>query len=139
MEECYNQMIQKSQTLSSWTREQVDSVNRLKGAWERLQSLLENHQHIIAQQMATIKTTLNIESENLDKEIERFSAKWGQIKPKSHIGQIADQNIDELHKQLTGIKEKKEHWHELMLKKEKVSLTMINSILRNLSLGWSKS
>ena len=120
MEECYNQMIQKSQTLSSWTREQVDSVNRLKGAWERLQSLLENHQHIIAKQMATIKTTLNIESENLDKEIERFSAKWEQIKPKPHTGQIADQNIDELHKQLTGIKEKKEQWHELMLKKEKL-------------------
>ncbi|KAJ3658119.1 hypothetical protein Zmor_009877 [Zophobas morio] len=85
-----------------------------------VRSLLENHQHIIAKQMATIKTTLNIESENLDKEIKRFSAKWEQIKPKPHTGQIADRNIDELHKQLTGIKEKKEQWHELMLKKEKL-------------------
>ncbi|XP_015834463.1 cytoplasmic dynein 2 heavy chain 1 [Tribolium castaneum] len=120
MEECYNQMVQKSQTLSSWTREQVDAVNRLKGAWERLQSLLENHQHIIAKQMETIKTTLNIESENLEKEMERFGAKWEQIKPKPHTGQISDQTLDELHKQLMSIKEKKVQWQELMDKKDKL-------------------
>ncbi|RZC33069.1 cytoplasmic dynein 2 heavy chain 1 [Asbolus verrucosus] len=120
MEECYNQMIQKSQILSSWTREQVDSVNRLKGAWERLQSLLENHQHIISKQIETIKTTLNIESENLEKEMERFGAKWDQIKPKPHTGQTADQSLDELHKQLMNIKEKKVQWEELMEKKNKL-------------------
>jgi dynein heavy chain 2 len=118
MEECYNQMIQKSQILSSWTREQVDSVNRLKGAWERLQSLLENHQHIIAKQMETIKTTLNIESENIEKEMERFAAKWEQIKPKPHTGQIADQSTEELYQQLVNIKEKKVLWQDLMQKKD---------------------
>lgn len=120
MEDCYNKMVQKSQTLSSWTREQVDAVNRLKGAWERLQSLLENHQHIIAKQMEIIKTTLNIESENLGKEMERFGAKWEQVKPKPHTGQIADQTLDELNKQLIAIKEKKVQWQELMEKKEKL-------------------
>lgn len=52
MDETYSEMIQKSQILASWTREQVDSVNRLKGAWQRLQSLLENHQHIISKQVS---------------------------------------------------------------------------------------
>ncbi|KAL3266580.1 hypothetical protein HHI36_010744 [Cryptolaemus montrouzieri] len=51
MDRTYTEMIMKAQVLSSWTREQVDSVNRLKGAWERLQSLLENHQHIVAKQV----------------------------------------------------------------------------------------
>lgn len=52
MDKTYTEMIMKSQVLSSWTREQVDSVNRLRGAWERLQSLLENHQHIVAKQVS---------------------------------------------------------------------------------------
>lgn len=52
MEELFNEMTRKSKTLSSWSREQVDAVNRLKNAWDRLQSLLENHQHIIAKQVS---------------------------------------------------------------------------------------
>lgn len=51
MEKLFTEMLQKSRILSSWTREKLDSVNRLNGAWERLQSLLENHQHIIAKQV----------------------------------------------------------------------------------------
>lgn len=51
MEKVFEEMIQKSRVLSSWTREKLDSVNRLRGAWERLQNLLENHQHIIAKQV----------------------------------------------------------------------------------------
>lgn len=47
-------MLNKSQTLASWSREQVDSVNRLKGAWERLGSLINNHQHIMAKQVRII-------------------------------------------------------------------------------------
>lgn len=52
MESLYAEMTQKSQTLSSWTRERVDSVGRLVGAWERLQSLLENYQYIMAKQVS---------------------------------------------------------------------------------------
>ncbi|KAK9876588.1 hypothetical protein WA026_013968 [Henosepilachna vigintioctopunctata] len=116
----YTDMIMKSQILASWTREQVDSVNRLKGAWERLQSLLENHQHIVAKQMETIKTTLNIESENINKEIERFVAKWEQIKPKQYNGDIADRNTEELYKQLLNMKEKRTQWNDLIQSKEKI-------------------
>lgn len=51
MQSLYTEMTQKSQILSSWTRERVDSVGRLIGAWERLQSLLENYQYIMAKQV----------------------------------------------------------------------------------------
>lgn len=138
MEETFNEMLKKSQILASWSREQVDSVNRLKGAWERLQSLLDNHQHIIAKQvgnlfhyqtvwcnlthfkMETIKTTLNIEKENLIKEIERFSAKWEQVKPKPHSGEIIDSTMINLHNQLLEIKEKRNGWAAIIEKKEKL-------------------
>lgn len=53
MESTFKEMLNKSKTLASWSREQVDSVNRLKGAWERLGSLISNHQHIMARQVNT--------------------------------------------------------------------------------------
>lgn len=70
--------------------------------------------------MGTIKTTLNIESENLTKEMERFAAKWEQLKPKPYSGQIASNSIEELYKQLKGIKEKKQQWESLMERKNKL-------------------
>lgn len=51
MGKVFREMLEKSRVLSSWTREKLDSVNRLNGAWERLQNLLENHQHIISKQV----------------------------------------------------------------------------------------
>ncbi|XP_044749353.1 cytoplasmic dynein 2 heavy chain 1 [Coccinella septempunctata] len=120
MDKTYTEMIMKSKVLSSWTREQVDSVNRLKGAWERLQSLLENHQHIVAKQMETIKTTLHIESENMDREMERFYAKWEQAKPKALSGDLADKNTEELFNQLQVMKEKRDQWEEIVQSKNKL-------------------
>lgn len=122
MEDLYESMCLKAKTLASWTREQIDSVNRLQAAWERLQSLLENHEHIIAKQMQTIKTTLSIASENLNKKIESFGAKWDQVKPRPNSGQIAHDTLPELHKYLDNIKQKRVQWKELMEEKEKITV-----------------
>lgn len=54
MEELFTEMSQKAHTLSSWSREQVVVVNRLKGAWDRLQNLLDNYQHIMEKQVSLI-------------------------------------------------------------------------------------
>lgn len=138
MEILYGEMTQKSQTLSSWTRERVDSVSRLIGAWERLQSLLENYQYIMAKQVIqsdlakqpflilekfqieTFKTTLNITSENLLRDIERFSAKWQQIKPRPSSGQIMSDSFTDLELHLKNIKEKREQWREVTQQKQKL-------------------
>lgn len=54
MEDIFKEMLRKSNTLSSWTRGQVDSVNRLQAAWERLYGLLDNYEHIISKQVSVI-------------------------------------------------------------------------------------
>ncbi|XP_074038391.1 dynein cytoplasmic heavy chain beethoven [Leptinotarsa decemlineata] len=120
MLEVFKEMSKKSQILSSWSREQVSSVGRLKGAWDRLQSLLDNHQHIMAKQMETIKTTLNIDRENLEKEIERFQAKWEEVNPRPHSGDLLDNTMKELLKHSRNIKEKKSEWVEIQSKQEKL-------------------
>uniref|UniRef100_A0A6P7FU93 Cytoplasmic dynein 2 heavy chain 1 n=1 Tax=Diabrotica virgifera virgifera TaxID=50390 RepID=A0A6P7FU93_DIAVI len=121
MEELFNEMSRKAQTLSSWSREQVSVVNRLKGAWDRLQSLLDNYQHIMEKQMETIKTTLNIEKENLDKEIERFVAKWEEINPRPQSAQFSTNSLTDLSKHLYNIKEKRADWTEIQNKCEKLT------------------
>ncbi|GJQ81470.1 btv [Trypoxylus dichotomus] len=120
MEELYESMCLKAKTLAGWTREQIDSVNRLQAAWERLQSLLENHEHIISKQMQTVKTTLSIATENLNRKIESFGAKWDQVKPRPNSGQIAQDTLPQLHKYLENIKQKRVQWKELMEEKQKI-------------------
>lgn len=121
MEVLYKEMHHKVAILSSWTRERVDSVGRLTGAWERLQNLLENHQHIIAKQVETVKATLKINKDNLQEEIERFGAKWEQIKPKTGSGHIVNENMDQLLQHLKNVKEKREQWNELIDQFEKLT------------------
>lgn len=51
MQKLLDEVVNKNRTLSSWTRERVDSVARLEAAWERLLSLIDNHQHLISKQV----------------------------------------------------------------------------------------
>ncbi|CAG9772440.1 unnamed protein product [Ceutorhynchus assimilis] len=118
MEITFKEMLNKSQTLASWSREQVDSVNRLKGAWERLGSLISNQQHIMAKQMETIRTSLNIQQENLLKEIERFEAKWTQINTIHKSFDINENTIEGVNKLFQEIKAKRAEWGLVLEKKE---------------------
>lgn len=51
MEPIFTEVIKQSQTLSRWTREYIDTINVLEGAWNRLIGLFDNYQHIMAQQV----------------------------------------------------------------------------------------
>lgn len=58
----FEEMENKNKTLASWSRERVDSVANLQAAWERLQSLMDNHQHLISKQVIP---TINNYTHNL--------------------------------------------------------------------------
>lgn len=70
--------------------------------------------------METIRTTLNIEKENLEREFERFAAKWEQVKPRPHSGAHVDDSIRDMSKQLERIKEKREEWKQIVAKKDRL-------------------
>lgn len=53
MEPIFKEVLKKSETLSKWCKEYIDTINVLEGAWNRLISLFENHHHIVAQQVFT--------------------------------------------------------------------------------------
>ncbi|KAF5283232.1 hypothetical protein FQA39_LY17379 [Lamprigera yunnana] len=121
METLYQEMMNKTQVLGSWTRDRVDSAYRLKAAWERLQSLLDNYQHIIAKRMENMKTTLNTSYENLHNDVERFGAKWEQIKFKSQSKQVSSESITHWQKHLESIKEKRQQLNDIIARKEKLA------------------
>lgn len=53
MQKLFDEILNKNKTLANWTRERVDSVARLQTAWERLEGLISNHQHLISKQVST--------------------------------------------------------------------------------------
>lgn len=68
-----------------------------------------------------VKTTLSIATENLNNEMERFAAKWEQVKPRPNSGQISNDSLAELQKHLDNIKEKTLQWAEVVQKKDKLT------------------
>lgn len=118
MKKMFEETFNKNKTLANWTRERVDSVARLQAAWERLEGLIDNHQHLISKQVEGFKNTINRNSENLNGEIERFSLHWDQFKPRPGSGQIATDSLKNLEQYLITLKEKKIQWNDLLKQKE---------------------
>lgn len=75
--------------------------------------------------METFKTTLNINTENLMKDVERFSAKWDQVKPRPSSGQIMSESFKDLQQHLQDIKGKREQWQEVLEQKRKLMLAKV--------------
>lgn len=67
--------------------------------------------------MDIIKTTLNVDRENLDKDIERFNAKWEDMNPRPHSGEIFSSSLQDLVKHLNNIKNKRVEWTEIEAKR----------------------
>lgn len=67
-----------------------------------------------------MKTTLSIGRENLQNDIERFVAKWEQVRPRPHSGQLSDNSLNELQKHFENIKEKRQQLDELAGRREKL-------------------
>lgn len=53
MSEMYSDLIHRNKILANWSKERVDSVVKLQGPWDHLQSLLSNHQQLIEKQVQT--------------------------------------------------------------------------------------
>lgn len=69
------------------------------------------------------------------RDIERFSAKWDQIKLRPNSGQIMSDSFNDLQKHLTNIKTKRNEWQEVLQQKEKLMLVIIMFIKAAVSLN----
>lgn len=67
-----------------------------------------------------MKTTLTVATENLNNEMERFGAKWEQVKPRPNSGHLTNDSLVELQKHSENVKEKRLQWLEIVEKKDKL-------------------
>uniref|UniRef100_A0A8D8QIW2 Cytoplasmic dynein 2 heavy chain 1 n=2 Tax=Cacopsylla melanoneura TaxID=428564 RepID=A0A8D8QIW2_9HEMI len=107
----------KNRTLASWTKEHVDQLATMKTAWDNFHSLLDNQQFVISHQVETMKNNLITQTENIQKEIEKFKLKWDQMKPKEDI--LLDERHDDdsdgmLMASVRVIEEKRTEWNKLL-------------------------
>lgn len=52
--------------------------------------------------------------------MERFGAKWEQVKPRPNSGQISNDSLIELQKHSQNIKEKRTQWSDIVERKNKL-------------------
>ena len=71
-------------------------------------------------QVELVKITLNVATENLNTELERFSAKWDQIKPRPDSGHITGDSLKELSTHWENVKNKRNQLDQLTEQKDKI-------------------
>ncbi|XP_034239710.1 cytoplasmic dynein 2 heavy chain 1 [Thrips palmi] len=108
----------KNKTLASWTKERVDQVVRVTRNWDNFQSLLSNHQVFLEQQVEGIKNTIKSQVDGFEEELENFSLRWEQLKPRETS--LLDGGPQMLVQSLAFLREKRQEWDEILTRKEKM-------------------
>ncbi|KAE8745286.1 hypothetical protein FOCC_FOCC007971 [Frankliniella occidentalis] len=112
------EILQKNKTLASWTKERVEQVVRVTRSWDNFQTLLNNHQVFLDQQVEGIKNTIKSQVDSFEEEVENFGLRWEQLKPKETS--LMDGGPQLLTQSLTFLQEKRQEWNEILKRKEKM-------------------
>ena len=101
----------KDTCLAGWCKERVSSLAAILIQWEKLQPLLENHAVILQRQVDVIKEQAHAQIQNLHNEAEKFLIRWESTLAELEANEDAS---------LDMFKERQDHWHEILTKKEKL-------------------
>ncbi|XP_061923239.1 dynein cytoplasmic 2 heavy chain 1 isoform X1 [Entelurus aequoreus] len=97
----------------------VDSLSPLRARWDKLELVMESHQLMIKDQVEVMRshTTDRINAYKAD--LERFKARWDQLKPKDEMFETGDRAA--LLASLQIIKDKQQEFQELELVRNKLT------------------
>ncbi|KAK3929891.1 Cytoplasmic dynein 2 heavy chain 1 [Frankliniella fusca] len=109
---------QKNKTLAGWTKERVEQVVRVTRSWDNFQTLLNNHQVFLDQQVEGIKNTIRSQVDSFEEEVENFGLRWEQLKPKETS--LLDGGPQLLTQSLSFLQDKRQEWNEILKRKEKM-------------------
>ncbi|XP_056138994.1 cytoplasmic dynein 2 heavy chain 1 [Lampris incognitus] len=96
----------------------LDSLSSLKAKWEKLELIMESHQLMIKEQVEVMRSNVTgcIHAYRVD--LERFRARWDQLKPKDEVLETGDQAA--LLVCLQTIRDKQQEFQELELVRTKL-------------------
>uniref|UniRef100_A0A8C0VSF5 Dynein heavy chain tail domain-containing protein n=1 Tax=Cyanistes caeruleus TaxID=156563 RepID=A0A8C0VSF5_CYACU len=96
----------------------LDSISNLRATWDKFELMMESHQLMIAEQMEVMKGNVLSRINIYLQDLEKFKARWDQLKPSDDVIETGDQDV--LEKSAQMIKEKKKEFDELKTVKEKL-------------------
>ncbi|KAG7470921.1 hypothetical protein MATL_G00119020 [Megalops atlanticus] len=96
----------------------LDSISSLRAKWDKFELMMESHQLMIKEQVEVMKSNAESQIQAYQQELEKFRARWDQLKPSDDIIESGDQEA--LQKCVQAIKDKKAEFEELESTRKKL-------------------
>ncbi|XP_040400085.1 cytoplasmic dynein 2 heavy chain 1 isoform X2 [Cygnus olor] len=96
----------------------LDTISNLRATWDKFELMMESHQLMITEQIEIMKENVMSHINTYLQDLEKFKARWDQLKPSDDVIETGDHNM--LEKSAQIIKEKKKEFDELETTKEKL-------------------
>uniref|UniRef100_A0A8C3GF25 Cytoplasmic dynein 2 heavy chain 1 n=1 Tax=Cairina moschata TaxID=8855 RepID=A0A8C3GF25_CAIMO len=96
----------------------LDTISNLRATWDKFELMMESHQLMITEQIEIMKGNVMSHINIYLQDLEKFKARWDQLKPNDDVIETGDH--DTLEKSAQIIKEKKKEFDELETTKEKL-------------------
>ncbi|XP_064157010.1 dynein cytoplasmic 2 heavy chain 1 isoform X2 [Anguilla rostrata] len=96
----------------------LDSISSLRAKWDKFELMMESHQLMIKEQVEVMRSNAETQIQAYLQELEKFRARWDQLKPSSDVIESGDQEA--LQKCVQTIKEKKAEFDELESTRKKL-------------------
>ncbi|XP_015268586.1 PREDICTED: cytoplasmic dynein 2 heavy chain 1 [Gekko japonicus] len=96
----------------------IDTISNLRATWDKFELMMESHQLMIKEQVEVMKGNVMSRVNMYLQGLEKFKARWDQLKPSDDIIETGHHDI--LQKSAQTIKEKKAEFDELEDTKQKL-------------------
>ncbi|XP_072706738.1 cytoplasmic dynein 2 heavy chain 1 isoform X3 [Ciconia boyciana] len=96
----------------------LDTISNLRATWDKFELMMESHQLMITEQIEMMKGNVISRINMYLQDLEKFKARWDQLKPSDDVIETGGQDVLETSAQI--IKEKKKEFDELETVKEKL-------------------
>ncbi|KAI1893942.1 hypothetical protein AGOR_G00128840 [Albula goreensis] len=96
----------------------LDSISTLRAKWDKFELMMESHQLVIKEQVEVMRSNAETQIQAYRQELEKFRARWDQLKPSDDVIESGDQEA--LQKCVQTIKEKKAEFEELESTRKKL-------------------
>uniref|UniRef100_W5MJK1 Cytoplasmic dynein 2 heavy chain 1 n=1 Tax=Lepisosteus oculatus TaxID=7918 RepID=W5MJK1_LEPOC len=108
----------KNRLLRSVAGGGLDTISTLRAKWDKFELMMESHQLMIKEQVEVMKSNAESRIKVYQNELEKFKARWDQLKPNDDIIEFGDQET--LQKCVQTIKDKKLEFDELENTRKKI-------------------
>uniref|UniRef100_A0A673Y6D4 Dynein cytoplasmic 2 heavy chain 1 n=1 Tax=Salmo trutta TaxID=8032 RepID=A0A673Y6D4_SALTR len=102
---------EKNRLLRSVAGGGVDSLSSLRAKWDKLELMMESHQLMIKEQVEVMRSNAESRVQAYRLELDRFRARWDQLKPRDEVIETGDQAA--LLASVQTIRDKRQEFQEL--------------------------